>query len=99
MEDEYDPFSSQKSLEISRQLSELSFISENSELHHILDTGRFKQKFKDMVKIGEGGFGKVYKATYRVDQKIYAIKVVRLHIKKSDNPMEEIYQHNVYREL
>jgi serine/threonine protein kinase len=63
-------------------MSEISVISESSPLHYILDTGRFKKKFKDIKLIGEGGFGKVYKATNYVDRKEYAIKVIRLHIKK-----------------
>jgi serine/threonine protein kinase len=66
-----------------------------------LDTGRLQKKFKDIDLIGQGGFGKVYRAIYHVDQKMYAIKVVRLHIQKSKDidPMREIYQHRVYREL
>jgi len=53
------------------------------------------------VQIGQGGFGKVYRAMYHVDQKVYAIKVVRLHILKSKmlDPIIEIYKHRVYREL
>jgi len=52
-------------------------------------------------KPGLGQKGKVYRAIYHVDQKMYAIKVVRLHIQKSKDidPMREIYQHRVYREL
>ena len=66
-----------------------------------MDTGRLQKKFKDIDLIGQGGFGKVYRAIYHVDQKMYAIKVVRLHIQKSNDidPMREIYQHRVYREL
>ena len=60
-----------------RQLSE---ISDESPLQNILDTGRFKKKFKQQEKIGEGGFGQVFKDIYNVDQREYAIKVVRLHI-------------------
>ena len=48
-----------------------------------MDTGRLKKKFKDIEDIGQGGFGKVKKAVYLIDQKTYAIKVVRLHIPKS----------------
>ena len=73
---------SQQPLELQRGMSEISMISESSPLHNILDTGRFKKKFKDIKLIGEGGFGKVYKATNYVDRKEYAIKVIRLHIKK-----------------
>jgi len=83
---------------LSRSLSE---ISEESPLYNILDTGRLQKKFHDITKIGQGGFGQVFRATYHVDQKQYAIKVVRLHIikSKSVNPMHQIYQHRVYREL
>lgn len=72
-----------------------------SPLQNILDTGRLRKKFKDIVQIGEGGFGKVYRGKYYIDQKIYAIKVVRLHIPKSQSgdPMQQIYRHRVYREL
>jgi len=53
-----------ESLEMGKVLSE---ISEESPLQNILDSGRFKKLFKNITQIGEGGFGKVYKATYHVD--------------------------------
>lgn len=85
-------------LSLDRVFSE---ISDESPLQNILDTGRFQKKFKNIVKIGEGGFGVVYRANYHVDQKQYAVKKVRLHILKSKeiDPMAQIYQHRVYREL
>jgi len=52
-----------------KKISHLSEISEESPLHNILDSGRMKKKFKDIIKIGEGGFGKVYRAKYHIDQK------------------------------
>ena len=70
---------------------ELSAITEENPLYELLDTGRLHKKFKNITLIGEGGLGKVYKATYYIDKKEYAIKVVRLHIHKdgSDNdPIE-----------
>ena len=93
-----DPPSKYEPADLKRQLSE---ISEESPLYNILDTGRLKKKFRDIVKIGQGGFGEVFKAINHVDQKLYAIKVVRLHILKSKSidPMTEIYKHRVYREL
>jgi len=30
--------------------------------------------------IGEGGFGKVYKAQHVLDQRIYAIKKIQIHL-------------------
>lgn len=86
---------------LSQATRTVSEISDESPLQNILDTGRFQKKFKDIDLIGQGGFGKVYKATYHVDQKQYAVKVVRLYIQKARgvDPMKEIYQHRVYREL
>ena len=79
----------------------MSEISEESALDNILETGRFKKKFQDIIKIGEGGFGMVYSAKYKVDLKEYAIKIVKLHIlkDKSIDPVQEIYNHRVFREL
>ena len=48
----------------------------------MMDTGRLAKKFDKIELIGQGGFGKVYRGEYFIDQKIYAIKVVRLHIPK-----------------
>lgn len=68
---------------------------------NILDTGRLRQKFKDITPIGAGAFGKVYRASYHIDRKQYAIKVVRLHIVQDSETdvLQQIYQHRVYREL
>ena len=87
-----------RKLEVKRQDS---IIEEESPLVDILDTGRFNKKFKNRQLIGQGGFGKVYKATYQIDQKLYAIKSVRIHIpkRKMDNPMQEICKHRMYREI
>ena len=43
----------------------------------------------------------MFRAVYYIDQKIYAIKVVRLHIPKEKalDPMKLIYHHRVYREI
>ena len=44
-----------------------SEISEESALEKLLDTGRLKKKFSEMKLIGEGAFGKVYKAKSIID--------------------------------
>lgn len=69
-------------------------------LEDMLDNGRFRSKFKGIQQIGEGGFGKVYKAIYKIDQKVYAIKVVRLHFAKNGNDSAKaIFKNKVYREI
>ncbi|XP_025936973.1 interferon-induced, double-stranded RNA-activated protein kinase isoform X3 [Apteryx rowi] len=47
---------------------------------------RFLTDFKNIVPIGEGGFGNVFKATARIDGKTYAVK--RVHLTK--NVMREV---------
>lgn len=41
-----------------------SEVSPDSSLYNMLDTGRFHKRFVDITKIGQGGFGEVYKALY-----------------------------------
>ena len=74
-------------------------IIEPPSLRNILDNGRFKQKFADVRQVGEGGFGKVFRAVYQIDRKVYAIKVVRLHFATNANPLAAIYKNKVYREI
>ena len=52
---------------MSYHFDKISEISEESPLQSLLDTGRLRKKFKDIVDIGQGGFGKVKKAVYLID--------------------------------
>ena len=54
-------------------------------LAKILETGRFRSKFELISVIGQGGFGRVYKARYLADDNIYAIKLVKLHLAIDEN--------------
>jgi len=38
---------------------------------------RFLESFKNIEPIGEGGFGNVFKATAKLDERTYAVKRVR----------------------
>jgi serine/threonine protein kinase len=35
---------------------------------------RYKNDFEELEKIGEGGFGRVYRARHKLDGRVYAIK-------------------------
>ena len=54
--------------------------------------------FYNMLEIGEGGFGKVYKAHYHLDQQLYAIKMVKLYVVMNDDPMQQIYDSKAFKE-
>ena len=75
-------------------------IEPKSQLSTILDSGRLQTRFTNLSLIGQGGFGKVYRATYAIDQKVYAIKKVQLKIPyMCSDPVSAIFSHHVYREL
>ncbi|EGR34425.1 transcription factor hap5a family protein, putative, partial [Ichthyophthirius multifiliis] len=60
-----------------------------------LDTGKFKKFFEVIEELGRGGFGRVYKAMCKVEQKIYAIKQIAVPFEPGQNPTE----HKYYREV
>lgn len=49
-------------------------------IYKFLENGRFQSKFETLSILGKGGFGVVYKAKYQIDNSIYAIKKVKLHL-------------------
>ena len=53
-----------------------NIILQNIPNKEILNTSRFLNDFTISEKLGIGGFGSVFKATNKIDKKIYAIKVI-----------------------
>ncbi|XP_061327038.1 interferon-induced, double-stranded RNA-activated protein kinase isoform X4 [Pezoporus flaviventris] len=57
--------------------------SEGNESPYTMDK-RFLESFKNIEPIGEGGFGNVFKATAKLDERTYAVKRVQFTKQKSD---------------
>lgn len=68
---------------------------EAAAIQRFLENGRFKNKFQSLGELGKGGFGTVYKVRYLLDNNIYAIKKVKLHL----GFHETLQDHKVYREI
>ncbi len=77
------------------RLSLLDVRQQDFLISRYLETGRFKNKFETICEVGRGGFGTVYKVRYLLDNNIYAIKKVKLHL----GHKETLKDHKVYREI
>lgn len=64
-------------------------------LLYFLEDGRLNKSFDKLSFLGKGGFGKVYKAKHKLDEQVYAVKVIRFKygVKKS------VQQHKLFREV
>lgn len=51
---------------------------------------RLDKDFTNIIKIGQGGFGVVLKAKHKIDEEIYAIKVIKLNHLSEQNVVTEI---------
>jgi serine/threonine protein kinase len=45
-----------------------------------LETGRYLKTFDKLVELGQGGYGTVSKVQHKLDGRIYALKIIRMHI-------------------
>lgn len=58
-----------------------------------LECGRYSRSFEELSHIGEGS--RVFKVRHLLDQNVYAIKKVRIHL-----PIDtDLKKHQVYREI
>ncbi|KAM6407266.1 interferon-induced, double-stranded RNA-activated protein kinase isoform 2-T3 [Pluvialis apricaria] len=60
---------------------------------------RFLESFKNIEPIGEGGYGNVFKATAKVDERTYAVKRVRFtkNVKREVKELARLEHENIVR--
>lgn len=81
----------------SKEMNKLEKLRTQREM--ILYNGRFDKQFEIIDILGKGGFGTVLKVRDRLEEQIYAVKKVRLHLPFSDDLRRELKNHKVYREV
>ena len=59
--------------------------------YHLIQIG----DFKDLGEIGKGGYGRVIKALHKIDQRIYAIKVIKLPLNSAHNDLRKAFKREV----
>ena len=62
---------------------------------NLISNGHRVNHFQVLEMLGEGGFGKVYKAQRHLDKQIYAIKVIRIKVGVS----KDLKEHKAFREV
>ena len=65
-------------------------------LDNIPQSQRYASDFEELGKIGQGGFGMVYKARHRLDGNIYAIKKIKLSDKINSEENKRIRREVTY---
>ena len=64
-------------------------------IEKFLETGRFQRQFEFLDHLGKGGFGTVVKVRHYLDNNVYALKKIKLHLGFNEN----LRDHKVYREI
>lgn len=65
------------------------------EIIEYLDDGHYEKKFEYRGYLGRGGFSQVHLARHKLDDQLYAIKIVRMKV----TAKQMIYQHKLFREV
>lgn len=58
-----------------------------------VENGRFENSFTDIVEIGQGSYGAVFKSRHKLENRTYAIKKINFSVPKGRNPrMERLFR-------
>lgn len=60
------------------------------------ETGRFKNTFYAVKEIGRGSFGAVFRAFHKLEEKVYAIKVIEFTISAGQDPRMDSTLREIY---
>lgn len=73
---------------------DISTITENHSAL-VYENDRFKNSFSNIVEIGHGSYGSVFKALHKLEGRFYAIKRIEIILKKGEDPRKM----TVFREV
>ena len=89
-------------LNLKRKIKEYNILQDSEESKTLLkidttyiEEGRMGKNFEDFSKVGEGGFGSVFKAKHKIDDSLYALKIIKLDVKIS----KSLRDNNVIKEV
>ena len=66
-----------------------------SEIINSLDNGNYSKKFENIKVLGRGGFSEVHLAKHKLDDQLYAIKIVRIEIAEK----QPVTSHKLFSEV
>lgn len=58
-------------------------------LEKYINNNRFSNEFKNLGRIGKGGFAEVLKAKHNIDGQVYALKRIKLKIKNIKSNLDQ----------
>ena len=74
------------------EANDLKTVESSLEVWPFIESGRCLKTFDTVQKLGEGANGAVYKVKHKLDDRVYALKKVKLHLEfkqsLTDDPLQ-----------